>query len=154
MVPVTVTWWEYVKTINTACVYYVLIFFRCRSSYAFMLPVSTPPNAIAFAAAKMKPDEMVSYYVNEMICEKLILFDFNRWKRAGLSNWSALLWYASRWKHGVMLYSAANIFPYGRTSRLPVCLNLFPDAPIRPFRSRFRIHLTWLSGVKFRDFLC
>jgi sodium-dependent dicarboxylate transporter 2/3/5 len=45
-----------------------------------MLPVSTPPNAIAFAAAKMKPDEMVSYYVNEMISEKLMLVRFQQMK--------------------------------------------------------------------------
>lgn len=29
-------------------------------SYAFMLPVATPPNAIVFAAAKMTPGYMVS----------------------------------------------------------------------------------------------
>ena len=28
-------------------------------SYAFMLPVATPPNAIVFAAAKMRPLDMV-----------------------------------------------------------------------------------------------
>jgi len=28
-------------------------------SYAFMLPVATPPNAIVFAAAKMRPHDMV-----------------------------------------------------------------------------------------------
>ena len=29
-------------------------------SYAFMLPVATPPNAIVFAAAKMRPADMVT----------------------------------------------------------------------------------------------
>lgn len=32
-------------------------------SYAFMLPVATPPNAIVYSAAKLKPIQMV--------CEKL-----------------------------------------------------------------------------------
>jgi di/tricarboxylate transporter len=32
------------------------------SSYAFMLPVATPPNAIVFSAAKMNPVEMVNIH--------------------------------------------------------------------------------------------
>lgn len=32
-------------------------------SYAFMLPVATPPNAIVYAAAKMKPTQMVRLYI-------------------------------------------------------------------------------------------
>ncbi|XP_076048805.1 Na(+)/citrate cotransporter-like [Oratosquilla oratoria] len=38
-------------------------------SYAFMLPVATPPNAIVFAAAKMKTSQMVKAgFVMNMIC--------------------------------------------------------------------------------------
>jgi hypothetical protein len=38
---------------------YLMLPAAVTCSYAFMLPVATPPNAIVFSASKMKPIELV-----------------------------------------------------------------------------------------------
>lgn len=43
---------------------YFMIPATVTSSFAFMLPVAAPPNAIVFAAGKMTPKEMVSYLLH------------------------------------------------------------------------------------------
>ena len=66
-------------------------------SYAFMLPVATPPNAIVFAAAKMNPIDMVKAgFLMNIICVMVIctlmitygnfIFDFNTFPEWAMTN--------------------------------------------------------------------
>lgn len=59
---------------------YFMIPVTATCSYAFMLPVSTPPNAIAFSAAKMKPNEMMKAgWFIKLVCVIVICVTMETW---------------------------------------------------------------------------
>ena len=67
-------------------------------SYAFMLPVATPPNAIVLAASNMKTTDMVNYGQNmstlsEMMCKTI--------RQCGIT-----------WCHWHKLYNPTRFFEY------------------------------------------
>ena len=45
--------------------------------YTFVLPVGTPPNAIVYGAAKMKPIDMVNFKHNLWCEPKLIIIPYS-----------------------------------------------------------------------------
>jgi len=63
-------------------------------SYAFMLPVATPPNAIVFAAAKMRPADMIKagFFMNIIcvfvICTMMITYGNTMFDVYNLPSWA------------------------------------------------------------------
>ncbi|OWF38503.1 Solute carrier family 13 member 5 [Mizuhopecten yessoensis] len=128
---------------------YIMLPAAISSSFAFMLPVATPPNTIAFSYGYLRIIDMVKVgWILNLLCVVIVTIAINTWGMAYFRLDVYPEWAESKCAYGLLLmafYWTTETFPVAITATLPVIL--FPMmgiSKVGDLASKYFHHITFV----------